>query len=222
MLQEIAIFNNLSSDDLLKLENNLIIKNFKKRKTIFNEGDEPLWSYFLLKGKVKISKSSADGRDVVLEIIDAPDFFGTLAVIKGFPYPANAIAMEDCEVGKIKREIFLQIFNKYPELHSQLLHHITTRLKSGIDTLKNIALEDVPSRIIHQLFKLTTKYGKKLPDGVLIDLKLTKQELAEMAGTTTETAIRVISKLKKEGYIYENKHKIIIKDINKLYDLIRN
>jgi len=56
----------------------------------------------------------------------------------------------------------------------------------------------------------------------LIDLKLTKQELAEMAGTTTETAIRVISKLKKEGYIYENKHKIIIKDINKLYDLIRN
>jgi len=55
-----------------------------------------------------------DGREVVLELIDAPDFFGTLAVIKGFPYPANAIAMEDCEVGKIKREIFLQIFNKYP------------------------------------------------------------------------------------------------------------
>jgi len=104
MLQEIAIFNNLSSDDLLKLENNLIIKNFKKRETIFNEGDEPSWSYFLLKGKVKISKSSVDGREVVLELIDAPDFFGTLAVIKGFPYPANAIAMEDCEVGKIKRE----------------------------------------------------------------------------------------------------------------------
>ncbi|MGC8795438.1 MAG: Crp/Fnr family transcriptional regulator [Thermodesulfovibrio sp.] len=221
MLEEIAIFNELSNDDLRNLEKNLIIQSFKRRQVIFHEGDKPEWFYILLKGKVKISKCSADGREIVLEIIDAPDFFGALAVIKEFPYPATAIAIEDCEVWKIGRDIFLEVSNKYPRFNNQILHHITMRLKAGVETLKNLALEDVLSRIVYQIFKLITKYGKKVSEGVLIDLKLTKQEIAEMAGTTTETAIRVISRLKKEGYIIEQNRKIIVKDIDRLFELIK-
>lgn len=221
MLEEFVIFNELSYDDLRNLEKSLIIQSFKKRQVIFHEGDNPHWFYVLLKGKVKISKTSVDGREIVLEIIDAPDFFGALAVIKNFPYPATAIAIEDCEVGKIGRDIFLEIFNKYPHLNNQILHHITIRLRAGIESLKNVALEDVLSRIVYQILKLATKYGKKVPEGVLIDLKLTKQEIAEMAGTTTETAIRIMGRLKKEGYIIEQNRKIIVKDIERLFELFK-
>lgn len=221
MLEKIVIFNELSYDDLRNLEKSLIIQSFKKRQVIFHEGDNPQWFYILLKGKVKISKTSVDGREIVLEIIDAPDFFGALAVIKNFPYPATAIAIEDCEVGKIGRDIFLQVFNKYPDLNNQILHHITMRLRAGIESLKNVALEDVLSRIVYQILKLATKYGKKVSEGVLIDLKLTKQEIAEMAGTTTETAIRIMGRLKKEGYIIEQNRKIIVKDIERLFELFK-
>ncbi|MEJ5227643.1 Crp/Fnr family transcriptional regulator [Thermodesulfovibrio sp.] len=216
MLSELPLFKDFKEDDLKTLEASLKIIRFKKKETIFSEGESPRWFYILLKGRVKISKFSSDGREIVLEIIDSQDFFGALAVIKGFPYPANAIAVEDCEVARIPSEIFLPLIVKYPNIEAQILHHVTVRLKSGIESLKNIALEDVSSRIAYQLLKLANKYGKPLSEGVIIDLRITKQELAEMTGTTTETAIRVISKLKKMGYLSEINHKFIIKDIRAL------
>lgn len=219
MLRDLSILKNLNEEDIETLEKNIKIVKFKKRETIFSEGQEPEWFYILLKGKVKISKLSSDGREIVLEIVDAPDFFGALAVIKNFPYPANAIAIEDCELGKIPSKVFLQIIKKNPHLEAHILHHVTVRLKSGIESLKNIALEDVTSRIVYQLLKLANKYGKITPEGVLIDIKITKQELAEMTGTTTETAIRTISKLKKMGYIGELNKKILIKDIRAMESL---
>lgn len=169
-----------------------------------------------MKGKIKILKLSSDGREIVLEIIDSPDFFGALAVLKDFPYPASAQAIENCEVGRIPAKIFLEIIKKYPQLEAKMLYHVTARLKEGIESLKNIALNDISSRIAYQLLKLAKKYGKNTPQGVLIDIRITKQQLAEMTGTTTETAIRVISKFKKMRYLSEINHNFLIKDIRAL------
>lgn len=222
MLEKLAIFQILNENDIKTLEKNLKVYKFKKRETIFNEGDIPQWFHVLIKGKIKISKFSNNGKEIILELLDAPDFFGTLALLKNIPYPASAIAIDDCDIGNIPSKTFLQMVNKYPELQSEILHHVTMRLKSGIESLKNIALVDVLSRIVYQILKLANKYGKKVSEGILIDLKLTKQEIAEMSGTTTETAIRIMSKLKKEGYITEQNRKIIIKDIEMLLNLLKD
>lgn len=216
MLKDINVLKSLKDEDLKILEDSLKIQKVKKREIIFNEGDKSEWLYVLINGKVKISKIAKDGREIILEIIDEKDFFGALAVIKGIPYPANAVALEDCEVGKIPSRIFLSVVKKYPHIESEILYHVTTRLKSGIESLKNIAIEDVASRIVYQLINLANRYAKNTPEGILIDLRITKQQLAEMTGTTVETAIRVISKLKKLGYISELNHKFLIKDIKAL------
>lgn len=216
MLKDINVLKSLKDEDLKILEVSLKIQKVKKREIIFNEGDKSEWLYVLINGKVKISKIAKDGKEIVLEIIDEKDFFGALAVIKGIPYPANAVALEDCEVGKIPSRIFLSVVKKYPHIESEILYHVTTRLKSGIESLKNIAIEDVASRIVYQLINLANRYAKNTPEGILIDLRITKQQLAEMTGTTVETAIRVISKLKKLGYISELNHKFLIKDIKAL------
>jgi|YNPNPStandDraft_1061719.scaffolds.fasta_scaffold00274_6 CRP/FNR family transcriptional regulator len=222
MLKSLAIFKNLKEEDIETLEKNIKKLRFKKRHIIFNEGDAPEGFNVLLKGKVKISKFSQNGREIILEIVDAPDFFGALALLKNFPYPASAIAIDECEIATIPSYTFFQIINKYPELHTEILHHVTMRLKSGIESLKNAALVDVLSRIVYQILKLADRYGEKVSEGILINLKITKHELAEMAGTTTETAIRIISKLKKEGFIIEQNRKIIIKDIKSLLNLLKN
>lgn len=212
MLEDFSIFKFISEDDVNFLESNLKIVKFKKREIVFREGEGSNWCFFLLKGNIKISKIANDGREIVLEIIEAPDFFGVLAVLKGIPYPATAQALDECEIAMIPSSNFLQVIKKYPLIESQILYHVTTRLREGIESLKNIAVEDVSSRLMYQLIKLAKKYGKVTKEGILIDLRVTKQQLAEMTGTTTETTIRVIGKLKKAGYLTERERKFLITD----------
>ncbi len=218
-IPRIELFKDLSEEELSELEKNSLKELFKKKESIFSEGEPSEWFYILTKGKVKITKLSYDGKEIILELIKAPDFFGGLAVLKGFPYPASAIAMEDSEVIKIPKDKFLKLVEKYPSINRAMLSFLIDRVKTTQETLKNIALERVDTRIASTLLRLSEKYGRHERDGLMIDLRLTKQELADMVGTTVETAIRVMSKFKKSGYLNEKDGKIIITNINKLKEL---
>lgn len=221
MLKSISLFKDID-DASLKEINALSIKDvYKKKDVIFSEGDSPRWFYILTKGRVKITKISSEGKEIILEIINAPDFFGGLAVLRGFPYPANAIAIEDCEVLKIPGELFLRLSEKYPSIGKEIISYVIDRVKTTHETLKNIALERVDQRIASQLLRLSEKYGKKINEGILIDMKLTKQELADMVGTTVETAIRTMSRFKKSNLITEKNQAIIIKDIEGLKSITK-
>ena len=146
------------------------------------------------------------------------DFFGGVAVMRGFPYPANAVAMDDAELLKISRSNLMRILDRFPNLMYCMAMNIGDRIKGSHEALKNIAVEKVESRIASMLIKLADKAGSEpLGDGsVTIDMKLTKQDIAEMVGTTVETSIRTMSKFKKLGIVSEKSGKITIKDINKL------
>lgn len=139
--------------------------------------------------------------------------------MRGFPYPANAIAMEDTEVLKISRKNLLSIMDRFPSLMYCLATNIGDRIKGSHETLKSIALEKVEARIASLLIKLCDKAGEKVPEGVAINMKLTKQDIAEMVGTTVETSIRTMSKLSKAGLVSSKAGRIIIKDLDRLESL---
>lgn len=218
-LSKISLFNSLSPSELKEVSPYIIQASAKKRETIFSEGDPPDWFYIVLEGKVKITKLSQDGKEIILEIISPTDFFGGLAVIKGFPYPANAIAMEDTELLKISRSNLMRILDRFPGLMYCMALQLSDRMKESHETLKNIALERVEARIASLLLKLADKIGKETENGLLIDMKLTKQDIAEMVGTTVETSIRTMSKFKKLGIVSDRDGRIMIKDIGKLKNL---
>jgi CRP/FNR family transcriptional regulator len=218
-LNDISIFNTLSASDIKEIEHYFIRERYKKKETIFSEGDPSEWFYIVLEGKVKITKISQDGKEIILEIIPPRDFFGGVAVIRGFPYPANAIAMEDTEVIKISKSNLMKVLDRFPAVMYCMVQNLGDRIKGTHETLKNIALEKVSSRIASLLIKLSEQTGTKTKEGILINLKLTKQDIAEMVGTTVETSIRTISRLKKLGIITEKSGKITIKDIERLKSL---
>lgn len=168
---------------------------------------------------MKITKLSHEGKELILEIISPTDIFGGVAVIRGFPYPANAVAMEDTEVLKISRKNLLRLVDRFPNLMYCIALQLGDRMKSSYDSLKNIALERVEARIAALLLKLANKIGVETGDGVLIDMRLTKQDVADMVGTTVETSIRTFSKFKKEGLVADADGKIVIKDAKKLIAL---
>jgi CRP/FNR family transcriptional regulator len=212
-LIKIPLFSSLSEEEIGEIRRCMKIRVFKKKDTIFSEGDPSNRFFVLVSGKVKITKLSREGKEIIIELISKGDFFGGFAVLKGFPYPANAIAMEDSSVLLISRTDFLRVIERFPNIMYQVTAHLSERVREFPDTLKNIALERVESRIASLLLKLAEKTGKKTAAGETeIDMKLTKQDIAEMVGTTVETAIRVMSRLKKAGLISNMGGRIIIRN----------
>ncbi|MCL5063404.1 MAG: Crp/Fnr family transcriptional regulator [Nitrospiraceae bacterium] len=219
-LKRIPIFSALNDEELKEIQSFLIRENFKKKQEIFSEGDPSDWFYILINGKVKITKLSHDGREIIIELISPPDFFGGFAVLKGFPYPANAVAMEDSNVIKISRYNLLKVIDRFPNVMYDITSNLGDRIREFHDTLKNIALERVESRIAALLLKLADKAGEKKDKTILINIRLTKQDIAEMVGTTVETAIRVMSKFKKSGFIDDKDGKVLIKDLDALHSIV--
>lgn len=218
-LSKISLFSKLSAPELKEISPYLMSLTVKKRDIIFSEGDLSEWLYIVIEGKVKITKLSQEGKEIILELISPLDFFGGLAVLRGFPYPANAVAMENTQLLKISRSNLMRVLDRFPNLMYCMAQQVSDRMKESHETLKNVALERVESRIASLLLKLSDKSGKKVPEGLAIDMKLTKQDIAEMVGTTVETSIRTMSKLKKLGVLTEKGGRIVITDAVKLKDL---
>ncbi len=211
-LKNIDLFKNLSDEELKELSNYITTVEFRKKDDIFTEGDAPEWFYIVSTGKVKVTKISHDGKEIILEIISPHDIFGGVAVLRNFPYPANAVAMEDSEILKISRKNLMRLVDRFPNLMYFIALQLGDRMKSSFDTLKNIALERVEARIAALLLKLGNKVGVETREGLMIDMRLTKQDVADMVGTTVETSIRTFSKFKKDGLVMDADGKIIIKD----------
>ncbi len=215
-VRKVTIFSTLSEDDIKDLKDYFTKEEYKKKDPIFSEGDPSDWLYAVLDGKVKITKLSAEGKEIIIEVISPGDIFGAIAVMRGFPYPANAVAMEETLLLKISRNNFLKILDGYPSVMYCIMQNIGDRMKGSHESLKNIALEKVSSRIASLLLKLAEKSGKETPEGTVIDFRLTKQDIADMVGTTVETSIRTMSQFKKDGIVAEEEGQIVIKDLEKL------
>ncbi|HUL01441.1 MAG TPA: Crp/Fnr family transcriptional regulator [Nitrospirota bacterium] len=215
-LKNIDLFKNLTSGDLRELAPYLTKAAYNKKDDIFSEGDAPEWFYIVSSGKVKITKLSHEGKEIILEVISPNDIFGGVAVLRNITYPANAVAMEDTTVIKISRKNLMRIVDRFPNLMHAIALQLGDRMKNSYDSLKNIALERVEARIAALLLKLSNKIGVKTNEGLLIDMRLTKQDVADMVGTTVETSIRTFSKFKKQGLVTDRDGKILIKNREEL------
>ncbi len=220
-VKRIPIFSGLGDKDLQELSSCLVMQHYARKKEIFSEGDDPDWFYIVMNGKVKVTKISGDGREIIMEVISPCNFFGGFAVLKGFPFPANAVAMEDSEILKLSRKDLLKVIDRFPSVMYSITWNLGERTRGLHETLKNIALERVESRIAALLIKLADKTGDGSHAGeTVINMRITKQDLAEMVGTTVETAIRVMSRFRKSGLIADKSGRIVIKDMKALKALI--
>ncbi len=220
-LKKIPLFSGLSEEEIGEISSYIECKRFRKKEGIFSEGDQSNWFYILVEGKVKITKLSHDGKEIIIELISPNDLFGGFAVLKGFPYPANAVAMEACDAVRISRHNLMAIIERFPHFMYDITANLGERVREFSDTLKNIALERVESRIAALLIKLAEKTGEKTAAGAIeIAMRLTKQDIAEMVGTTVETTIRVMSRFRKSGYLKDVEGKIVITDLAALKSIV--
>ena len=206
----IPILALLKPDDRAALSPLCKLQAYEKGATIFEEGDPAAWIYFLFLGRVKIVKSTPE-RDLILEILGPGEPVGAVAVVESRPFPATAVALEPSGVVAIPERPFFSLIERRPEITRRLLAGLTLRLMSV-----NRRMADMTGSIEYRVARLFTtlseRMGRKEQDAVFIPLTLSRQEIADLVGTTIETAIRIMSRWQKEGIIETDKTGFLIRD----------
>ena len=208
ILKHSLIFSSLNEGELAELSKLAIERSFKPDEFVFWEGDASNYFYIVVEGRIKIVKYSSSGKEFIIAFFGSGEMFGEVAVFEGKPYPASAQAVADTKVLVIKKEDFLSFLATRPKVALGIINVLGGRLRDAQSRLKDLAGERVEQRLATTLLMLSSKLGPTLP--------FTRQEIANMAGTTTETAIRVTSQLRKRGIIRSVRGKIIILDETKL------
>ena len=210
------ILSSLSQRDWEKVKHLFIEKHFGKDDYIFFEGDPSSWLGIVLDGRVKMIKHSEAGKDVVLNVISPGEMLGEVAAFNGEPYPATAQAMEPTVVASIRQDDSLSLLKQYPALALKVIEEQGRRLRDAQDMIRSMAVERVERRIARILLKLAATTGSSSEDGIIIELTLTRQDIAQMAGTTVETAIRTMSRFRKKGLVRTKRGRVIILEPHEL------
>ena len=205
ILRRSAIFRRLAPDDLRRLASVAAVRDFEKGATLFNEGDASSSLYTVISGRVKVFKMTVRGTDVILEIFGPGDPVGAVAVYESRPYPASAVALESTTCLLLPRQEFFALLESHPTMVRGLLVGLTHRLVELTNRLAELSGGRIEGRMARFFLKLADEIGQARPEGTFIALTLSRQELADMIGTTIETAIRIMSRWSKQGIVRTEK-----------------
>ena len=212
LLQSVALFWDLSEEELGYISEKMIARHYESGKFIFLEDSEGEQCFFVVQGSVKVTRLSKDGREVILAMLNEGEFFGEMALLDGESRSANVIALEETEVLTLNREDFLVVLHDYPQIAIQLLKEMADRLRKSDRQIASLSLSDAEKRIALCIIRFADEQGIIKRGQVSIPKMPIQQDIANMAGTSRETVSRAINVLEKEHYIKRQGRELLILD----------
>ena len=212
MLKFVPLFSELSDADLTAISKVAVTQLFRKDNMILIEEEVGSTMFVLLEGRVKISRISEEGREVILSILSEGDFFGEMSILDGQARSANVVTLEDSTILVIHREDFLQMLHDFPQIAINLLKELAHRLRRSDSQIKSLSLQNATGKVASTLLRIADDSGKIHLGQVEIPKLPPQQDLANMAGTSRETISRVLKTLVEQGYLRKEGNKIIILD----------
>ncbi len=197
----VPIFSDLPEETIAKIAQIGHRKIYKKDAIILMEEDAGSALFVIATGKVKVSRASADGKEVILSILSESDFFGEMAILDGQKRSATVIALEESELYIIQRAEFLNLLKDHPEVSIALLKELTQRLRSADMKIKSLSLKDAEGKVATVVMQIAETHGKIKQGIVEIEKLPLQQDLANMAGTSRETISRTLHSFAKKGLV---------------------
>ncbi|WP_291865937.1 Crp/Fnr family transcriptional regulator [Maribacter sp.] len=214
-------FNSLramSKEELKEVSDSKVTKKYKKGETLFEEGEKLNGVFCVREGVSKMSKLSANGKDQIVKLATTGEVIGQRAVIVEEPTNLSAIAVNDMEVCFVPKEIIVNSMHKNPDFTLEVLRHMAHDLKEADDVIVNMSQKTVKQRIAEAFLYLKNNYG--VDEEGYLSLTLSREDIANVVGTATESCIRIISEFKKKGYLKTSGKRIGIANEKELQDLI--
>ena len=212
VLRATPVFQKLAAEDRRKVAEVAAVRHYKKGQVIFEQGTPSDAFYTIASGRVKIFRMLPTGKDVILEVFGPGDPVGALAAYDGRPFPASAAALEDTACVVIPRSVFFRLLEEHPSLVRGLMLGLTQRLVELTNRVTELSGARIEPRFARLFLKLAGEKGRAERGGTFVPLALSRQELADMTGTTIETAIRIMSRWGKQGIVRTEKDGFVVVD----------
>lgn len=200
-LKKVPLFSELDEGELHQLASVVREQHYRKHTTIVHVDDPGSSLYILKSGLVKITIEDQHGDEMILRILYPTDFFGEMSLLDGMPRSATVTAQEPSEVLTLSREHFLSIIEHSPKILLKMTTVLSHRLRKTNELIHSLAFFDVYGKVARLLLNLAAERGRVTEQGTVIDMRLTQQELAELAGMTRETMARTLREFQQAGCI---------------------
>lgn len=207
---QVNIFEGISPADVEQLSGQFQLRSLDDNAFLFHEDEKATAFYLLLEGQVKIQQTTAEGHEVILHVLGAGEILGALPTIGEGTYPASALTLGQVLVAFTTAEQFQDILETYPRVTKNLLRFATRVVQSSHKRIRELSTERVERRIARALSRLASQLGRQTDEGILLDFPLSRQDLAEMTGTTVFTVSRTLKEWERRGVLLLGRERIII------------
>lgn len=212
VLRQVPFFASLTDEEVAEVNRLAREQGYEVNETIYFSGDPAGYLYVVAAGKVKLLRHAWSGQDVLIDILMPGEFFGTLATPGEKTYAETAQAQTTCCVLALQADDFKAILRRYPSVALAVLDIVAERLAAARTTIHQLSAHPVEQRVAAVLLKLAEKLGEEHNGSLLIQMPLSRQDLADMTGTTTETVSRIMSQFRQAGLIDSGRQWIAVTD----------
>ncbi len=211
LISRAFLFQDLGPEGLAQVAQAARTRAVSHSEFYFHQGEPATTLYVLLTGRARLLQISAEGNEVLLGFVMPGEMFGGVSFLGQADYPLSAQAVEDCLAACWEGAIMSRLMERFPRLALNAMRHMSARMQEMQNRVRELSTERVERRIANTLLRLANQTGVKSPAGVLINVALTRQDIAEMTGTTLYTVSRTLSRWEQEGIVESGRERVLIR-----------
>ncbi|MEI2298271.1 Crp/Fnr family transcriptional regulator [Ensifer sp. MJa1] len=216
LVKSLPLFQKMSDPELDSLLTRATVRRVPQNEAVFEQGAAADFFFLLLHGRLKVTQVTKDGQQIIVRVVNPGDLFGFARALQRSDYPGTATAATESLVLAWPTELWNVFVEKNPHLAVNALHTIGQRLDEAHTRIREMSTEEVERRVAHAVLRLAEKAGKPDGDGIRIDFPISRQDIAEMTGTTLHTVSRILSAWEGQGLVQGGRQKLTLKDIHGL------
>lgn len=219
MIAHLPLFAGLKVEEITEVLREARSSRYAKNSTVFEQGAEATAFFLMLHGHVRASKATPSGEQIVVRYVAPGEIFGVAPAIGLSRYPATATAVDDSVVLVWPSAAWPRLIARFPQLAANTLQTVGSRLQESHTRVVEISTQQVEQRVAHALLRLAKQSGHKLDHGIEIDFPISRQDIAQMTGTTLYTVSRILSGWEQEGLIESARQRIVLREPHKIFAL---
>lgn len=212
LLEDIPLFGGMAPDELGHLAALLIEEEYAKGASVVNVGDPGDALFIVGEGEVKVSLSSENGREIILDTLEAGSFFGEMSIVDGEARSANVICTKKSFLLKLSRRDFLKAVRQFPSIAINVMTELCVRLRRADESIENLALLDVFGRVARFLIERADEEGEDVEEGLYVRKMPTQQHIGSCIGTSRETVSRALSDFQRRGFVEQRGRGLLVRE----------